>query len=240
MILILLVRDFLWYLFLKNLTTSLIFSKDGRFLDQIRSSFLLRLNVVVVKDCLLDDKFHIVLMLLTLLARNWRMLWRATATTIDRRVPSIEVVSSYWHVCHALWNLGWRPSLVLLHFMNKCLLDLLSFLDICNESYSVYHCIKRCLWIWRSPRSDQLLDRDQLLVELLHSRILSIQRNTCDWGSLLNWCKYVFRRLCSLQKGLRHSIWMNWRCMFNKRISSSSLLLRRHWTNLSDRIHLLS
>lgn len=69
MILILLVRDFLRYLFLKNLTTSLIFSKDGRFLDQIRSSFLLRLNVVVIKDCLLDDKFHIVLMLLTLLAR---------------------------------------------------------------------------------------------------------------------------------------------------------------------------
>ena len=70
MILILLVRDFLRYLFLKNLTTSLIFSKDGRFLDQIRSSFLLRLNVVVIKDCLLDDKFHIILMLLTLLARN--------------------------------------------------------------------------------------------------------------------------------------------------------------------------
>ena len=154
MILILLIWDFLRYLFLKNLTASLIFSKDGRFLYQIRSSFLLRRNIVVVKDCLLDDKFHIILMLLALLARNWRMLWRATAATIDWRVPSTEVVRSHLHVCHTLRNLGRRSSLVLLHFMNKCLLDLLPFLDICNESYSVYHCIKRCLWIWRSSRSD--------------------------------------------------------------------------------------
>ena len=75
------------------------------------------------------------------------MLRGTAATTVDGRVSSTEVISTHRHVCHTLCHLGRCTSLKLLHFLDKCLLSVCSFFDVCDEFYSVDHRIEPCLGI---------------------------------------------------------------------------------------------
>lgn len=153
MVLLLMLRYLLWNLFLKNLTTCFILRKERRLLNQIRFPLLPRLNAVIIKDSLLNYKFHVILMLLSLLTGNRWVLRGTTATTVNGRVSSAEIISTNRHVSHTLRHLGRCTSLKLLHFLDQCLLSIHSFLDVCDEFYPVDHCIKPSLRIWRSPGS---------------------------------------------------------------------------------------
>ena len=75
------------------------------------------------------------------------MLRGTAATAVNGRVSSTEVISTHRHVCHTLCHLGRCTSLKLLHFLDKCLLSIRSFFDVCDEFYSVDHRIEPCLGI---------------------------------------------------------------------------------------------
>lgn len=84
-----------------------------------------------------------------------------------------------------------------------------------------------------------MLNLTQLLIELWHCRILSIQNDTRDRHGFLSRNKDILCRLGCLEEGLRHGPRVDCVHMLNERIRHSSLLLRCHRAYLTQRIHLL-
>ena len=83
-------------LLLQHLTARLVSRKDKRFLNQVLAPIFITLKIVIVTYCLLNYEFHVVCVLLTLLAGHWRVLRWATTATIDWRIPPIEVHEAIW------------------------------------------------------------------------------------------------------------------------------------------------